>query len=35
VIAEQSVYLSLDIAKSNINAAVDTKIAGAWCTRSS
>jgi len=29
VIAEQSVYLSLDIAKSNINAAVDTKIAGA------
>ena len=28
VIAEQSVYLALDIAKSNINAVVDTKIAG-------
>ena len=28
VIAEQSVYLSLDIAKSNINSIVDTKITG-------
>ena len=28
VIAEQSVYLTLDVAKSNINAVVDTKIAG-------
>lgn len=29
VIAEQSVYLSLDISKSNIDAVVDTKITGA------
>ena len=28
IIAEQSIYLSLDIAKSDINAVVDTKIAG-------